>query len=149
MLWNLADIAICGTAGADYDAKDFAGQYDQVYSNGHTDGTTVECDGSINWRASKLNGKLYLAGSKLPSDRAAQNNDPNYQASDGWFFRPWDRDQAWEFVKFSDGQMIVNHFCTDGCKDTSPEGSSNYCCGSTSQRKPTLCGMWHPICLLI
>ena len=44
----------------------------------------VHCDGSITWRANKLKGKLYLAGSKLPADRAAQNNDPNYQASDGY-----------------------------------------------------------------
>ena len=100
----------------------------------------MECNGNVKWRASKLNGKLYLAGSKLPAGRAAQNNDPNYKAADGWFFRPWDRPLAWEFVKFSNGQMIVHHFCSDRtCKNTSPQGSGNFCCGSTSQRKPTSC----------
>ena len=108
---------------------------------GHKDSTTVECDGNIQWSGNKLNGKLYVAGSKLPAARAAQNNDPNYQAADGWFFRPWDRPLAWEFVRFSSGQMIVHHFCTDSgaCNKKSPEGSAKYCCGSTSERKPTLC----------
>ena len=68
----------------DFPAKDFAGLYDQTYTAGHKDSTTVHCDGTITWRANKLKGKLYLAGSKLPADRAAQNNDPNYQASDGY-----------------------------------------------------------------
>ena len=97
---------------------------DQAYSNGHKDSTSVECNGNVKWRASKLNGKLYLAGSKLPAGRAAQNNDPNYKAADGWFFRPWDRPLAWEFVKFSNDQMIVHHFCTDlnACESKSPEG---------------------------
>ena len=133
---------VCIFLGANYDAKDFAGRYDQAYSNGHRDSTTVECDGNVKWRASKLVGKLYLAGSKLPADRAAQNNDPNYQAADGWFFRPWDRPLAWEFVRFSNGQMIVHHFCTDNavCKNKSPEGSAKFCCQSTSKRKPTMCG---------
>ena len=129
-------------AGADFDAKDFAGRYDQTYSNGHKDSTTVECSGNVKWRASKLNGKLYLAGSKLPAARAAQNNDPNYQAADGWFFRPWDRPLAWEFVRFYNGQMIVRHFCTDSgvCNKKSPEGSSRFCCGSSSVRKALYCG---------
>ena len=43
----------------------------------------MDCDGNITWRGNKLKGKLYLAGSKLPVDRAAQNNDPNYKAEDG------------------------------------------------------------------
>ena len=138
----LLTLPICQTVGADYDAKDFAGQYDQVYSNGHKDSTSVECNGNVKWRGSNLNGKLFLAGSKLPAERAAQNNDPKYQAADGWFFRPWDRPLAWEFVKFSNGQMIVRHFCTDSdvCKKKSPEGSAKFCCGSTSKRKPIYCG---------
>ena len=131
---------VCETVCADYNLKSFAGYYDQAYSNGHHDSTTVGCDGNVKWRAGKLSGKLYPAGSKLPANRAAQNNDPNYQAADGWFFRPWDRPLAWEFVKFSNGQMIVHHFCADGCKKKSPEGSAKFCCGSTSPRKPTLCG---------
>merc|ERR1719460_234094 len=147
-------VATCGDCSApqindgakgckDYDIKDFAGDYDQAYSNGHKDSTSVECNGNVKWRGSKLNGKLFLAGSKLPADRAAQNNDPNYKAADGWFFRPWDRPLAWEFVKFSNGQMFVHHFCKDQAycngKLQSPKGSGNFCCDSTSQRKPISC----------
>ena len=130
----------CVTSGGDYDAKAFAGRYDLVYTSGVTDTTTVECDGNVKWRENSLNGKLHLAGSKLPADRAAQNNDPNYQAADGWFFRPWSRPTAWEFVRFPNGQMIVHQFCSDGiCTGKSPEGSANFCCQSTGERKPTTC----------
>ena len=143
MTYGNKTIDVCETVCADYDIKDFAGDYDQAYSNGHKDSTSVECNGNVKWRGSKLNGKLFLAGSKLPADRAAQNNDPNYKAADGWFFRPWDRPLAWEFVKFSNGQMFVHHFCKDQAycngKLQSPKGSGNFCCDSTSQRKPISC----------
>ena len=124
------------------DPKVYSGTYVQTYSNGHKDSTTVACDGAMTWRANKLTGKLYPAGSKLPSDRAAQNNDPNYQAKDGWYFRAWDRPKAWEFVKFENGNMIVHHFCTDSkvCNKKSPQGSAKYCCGSSSTRVPMYCG---------
>ena len=120
----------------------YAGHYDQAYSNGHHDSTDVECNGNVKWyETKKLSGKMYPAGSGLPADRAAQNNNPIYQAADGWFFRTWDRATAWEFVKFDGDQMIVRHFCAekDGCRLTSPEGSGGYCCGSTSKRQPTAC----------
>ena len=140
-IWGLT-FDVCETVCADYNLKSFAGYYDQAYSNGHHDSTTLECDGTVKYYQSKnLSGKLYPAGSKLPADRAAQNNDPNYRAADGWFFRPWGRPTAWEFVKFSNDQMFVHHFCADGdgCRATSPQGSGLYCCGSTSQRQPTSC----------
>jgi len=38
----------------------------------------------MTWHENQLKRKLYPAGSKLPSDRAAQNNDPNYKADDGY-----------------------------------------------------------------
>ena len=122
--------------------KALAGKYTQTYSNGHKDSTTVACDGAMTWRANKLKGTFYPAGSKLPASRAAQNNDPNYQAKDGWYFRAWDRPKAWEFVKFEHGNMIVHHFCTDSavCNKKSPAGSAKYCCGSTSKRVPSYCG---------
>ena len=54
--------------------------------------------------------------------------DTNYQ---GWYYRTWDRDAAWEYWRFtSKGEFEVHHFCTDGCGDTSPLGSPNYCCKS-------------------
>ena len=129
------------TVCAGFDAKDFAGQYDQVYSDGREDNTTVECNGKMTWAGGKLSGKLIPAGSKLPPHRADQNNDTHYQAADGWLFRPWDRAAAWEFVKFSNGQMIVHHFCSDSdlCNKTSPQGSGQYFSGSASERKPTYC----------
>ena len=124
------------------DAKGFAGEYADTYSNGHKDTTTVACNGDMTWRANKLKGKLYPAGSKFPSDRAAQNNDPNYQAKDGWYFRAWDRPKAWEFVRFSAGKMEVHHFCSDSnvCSKKSPKGSAKFCCKATSERKPYFCG---------
>ena len=104
----------------------------------------------MKYRANKLSGVFYPAGSKTPGARgAAQNNDPNYQAKDGWYWRPWDREKAWEFVRFFDGKMEVHHFCTDSavCNKKSPRGSAKYCCGSTSARQPTSCGMY--VCMYV
>lgn len=133
---------ILTTTNATTSTKALAGTYVQTYSNGHKDSTTVACDGTMTWSGNKLKGKMYPAGSKLPASRAAQNNDPNYQAKDGWYFRPWDRASAWEFVKFENGNnMIVHHFCAEsGCTKKSSRGSGKYCCGSTSKRVPIYCG---------
>ena len=47
------------------------------------------------------------------------------QAEDGWWFRPWNRDDAYEFVKFTiDGAMVVHHF--------TGYPNDKYCCMSTS-----------------
>ena len=77
-------LCFCPNISPDSKGKDFAGFYEQVYTNNHTDSTTVHCDGNITWRGNKKKGKLYLAGSKLPADRASQNNDTNYKAEDGY-----------------------------------------------------------------
>merc|ERR1711934_1282451 len=66
---------VCGGSAPYYDLKDFAGHYDQAYSNGHHDSTTLACDGTVKYyETKKLSGNMYPAGSKLPADRAAQNN---------------------------------------------------------------------------
>lgn len=65
------------------------------------------------------------AGSQKPESRARQNNNADYQAEDGWWFRPWNRDDAYEFVKFTiDGAMVVHHF--------TGYPNDKYCCMSTS-----------------
>lgn len=118
-----------------------AGKYDQTYTNGFRDLNTVSCDGTMVWRNNTLSGKLTPSGSQLPPRRASQNNDPNYSAEDGWHFREWDHDEAWEFVRFLHGQMEVDHFCKDPnlCNGTSPQGSPNFCCSSLSSRQRVSC----------
>ena len=85
-----------------------------------------------------MQGELYLAGSGLPETRKEQNSDPNYSIVDGWYFRAWDRDLAWEFVRFVNGQMEVDHFFNGG-GHTSSQGSSNFCCNSLNDRQARDC----------
>ena len=118
------------------------GTWPQAYDNGHQDSTTANCS-SMTYRANgiTLTGGDYLIPANSGSTgtyngRGAQNKDVRYSASAGWYWRPWDRLAAWEFFKIeSDGTLVVRHFCTDSsdCQLTSPEGSSNYCCSSTSK----------------
>ena len=66
--------------------------------------------------------------------------DSNYQ---GWYYRPWNRDEAWEYIRFTaSGELEMHHFCTDGCTGTSPLGSPNFCCSAlTSGGEPCEGGM--------
>ena len=132
---------ICAILGTNFDPKAVAGRYELTYSTGNTDNTTVECDGTVTWLGNTITDQLYPAGSGLPENRAAQNSDPNYQAEDGWYFRIWERDTAWEFVRFSDGHMTIRHFCAERtrCPGESPEGSSQYYSGAKTRRQPFKC----------
>ena len=118
-----------------------AGNY---YIGGSGSATQITCDGRMIWHYGGLTlNSPYPAGSRLPANRADQNDDPNYQASDGWFFRGWIRNTAWEFVRFHDGKMTVRHFCSEGrrygCDIRSPEGSPLMHHDATVPRVPTPC----------
>jgi len=60
-------------------AKDVAGDYIQLYSNGYNDATSVACSGAMTYRGKKLSVGLaaYPANSGVPAERAKQNSDPN------------------------------------------------------------------------
>ena len=83
----------------------------------------MECDGSMSgWSGGTLSQYLPVNGEGVP------HPDSNYQ---GWYYRQWDRDAAWEYWRFtSSGEFEIHHFCTDGCRDTSPLGSPNFCCSA-------------------
>ena len=101
-----------------------------AYTNGHTSSLTVDANGTMSYEGLSL--RPTPAGSRLPPDRAAQNDDPRYTFADGWLFRPWARPTAWEFLRFNGSTVVVHHFCTDAsCSGgTSPLGSPNYCCSA-------------------
>ena len=124
-----------------FDFKSWAGRYDSCYTDGQRDTTIINCDGSITWKGNMITSQLYPAGSGLPLSRAHQNRDPNYQATDGWFFRIWERLEAWEFVRFSNGKMTIRHFCEEKhwCDRSSPEGSAHYHSGATTNRQAKAC----------
>ena len=104
------------------------GTFQQTYTNGHKDTTTITCSGSMVWRGSQLTQEKLLK----VNDEGVPRPDSRYQ---GWFYRPWNRATAWEYFRFlNDGRFEVHHFCTDGCKAISPEGSSNFCCRIRSLR---------------
>ena len=76
------------------------------------------------------NTKLRQAKFERVNDIGVPHPDVSYQ---GWFYRSWDRAAAWEYFRFThDGKLEVHHFCTDGCREKSPLGSSNFCCKSIS-----------------
>ena len=80
------------------------------------------------WRGGKLNEETL----EKVNDEGVPHPDPLYQ---GWYYRSWDRQAAWEYFRFTtNGELEVHHFCTDstGCSKTSPLGSSNFCCSSLS-----------------
>ena len=67
------------------------------------------------------------------NDAGVPHPDSNYQ---GWYHRPWDRADAWEYFRFtSTGALEVHHFCTDStaCSGTSSFGSPNFCCSSLTE----------------
>ena len=106
------------------------GTFKQQYTNGHQDSTTVNCDGSMVWNA----GTLYKRTLQRVNDDGVPHPDHLYE---GWFYRPFNREAAWEFYRFtSNGQLEVHHFFTDSTStdftSTSPLGSPNYCCSSLS-----------------
>ena len=104
------------------------GSFQQSYSNGHKDLTTITCSGSMTW------GHFQATQDKLlkANDEGVPHPDSRYQ---GWFYRPWNREPAWEYFRFlPDGRLEVHHFCTDGCSAISPLGSSNFCCSSISAK---------------
>ena len=105
------------------------GTFEQQYTSGHKDSTTVACDGSMVWRG----GALRETTLKRVNDDEVPHPDTMYE---GWFYRPWNRAAAWEYFRFtSNGELEVHHFCTDSpskCSGTSPLGSSNFCCSSLS-----------------
>ena len=110
-----------------------AGSWIQEYSNraGHRDSTATTCS-SMTYQAGRITLKggdfMIAANSGLVGSSqhvTSQNLDENYK---GWYRRPWDRAEAWEFFRIlGDGTLDVRHFCIDGCTATSPEGSRNYC----------------------
>ena len=110
-----------------FSLKGWKGTFQQVYSHGHRETTTVECDGSMpGWRVDP--------GKYLPvNGEGVPNPDPNYQ---GWYYRAFDPnrgDLAWEYWRFtSRGEFEIHHFHTDGTGGplTSPLGSPNFCCSS-------------------
>ena len=104
------------------------GSFQQSYSNGHKDLTTITCSGSMTWGTFQATqDKLLMA-----NDEGVPHPDSRYQ---GWFYRPWNRETAWEYFRFlPDGRLEVHHFCTDGCSAISPLGSSNFCCSSISAK---------------
>ena len=76
--------------------------------------------------------KLKQANLQRVNDIGVPHPDTSYE---GWFYRPWDRAAAWEYFRFThDGELEVHHFCTDddGCRQTSPLGSPNFCCQTLS-----------------
>ena len=103
--------------------------FDQRYSNGHQDQTTIKCSGEMIWRGDNLK----ATGLSKANDVGVPHPDCNYQ---GWFYRSWDRPLAWEYFRFTeDGKLEVHHFCDDssGCLGTSPLGSLKFCCSSVSE----------------
>ena len=108
-----------------YIITEWQGTFAQSYTNGHSETTTVECDGSMSgWSGGPQSEYLPVNGEGVP------HHDSNYE---GWYYRTWNRgDLAWEFWRFtSNGEFEVHHFCTDGgCPHTSPLGSPNFCCSS-------------------
>ena len=102
------------------------GTFNQVYSTGPRQTTVVRCDGmdASTWSGAETTFReVNAAGVPRP--------DVNYQ---GWFYRTWARDDAWEYWRFTaNGEFEVHHFCTDLtdiCRHESPNGSQNYCCNS-------------------
>ena len=95
--------------------------------------TFVTCDGRI-WggfnagavESGGPSGWTKSAGAGGP----APNNDANYKASDGWYFRdmqPEHKGKRWEFYRFKDGSMEIHNFATDqNPRTTSPLGSANF-----------------------
>ena len=76
----------------------------------------------MTWAGVEQSGLFYVNAGGVP------HHDSNYQ---GWYYRPWNRDAAWEYWRItSTGELEIHHFCTDsdGCTGTSPLGSSNFCC---------------------
>ena len=77
------------------------------------------------WKAGKLN----VGTIQSVNDDGVPHPDPLYQ---GWYYRPWDSQTAWEYFRFtSNGELEVHHFNV-GFSKTSPLGSSNFCCSSLS-----------------
>ena len=112
------------------------GTFAQAYSNGHQDSTKMACDGTMVYRAHLLKtpGHALLR----VNDPGVPHPDPRYQE---WFYRKWDRHNAWEYFRFTkDGELDVHHFCTDGhCHGTSPLGASAFCCSSFTTEGGTRC----------
>ena len=78
------------------------------------------------WRAESLNEPAL----QYVNNEGVPHPDPLYQ---GWFYRGGNNPAAWEYFRFTaNGELEVHHFCTDGCSNTSPLGSPNYCCSSLS-----------------
>merc|ERR1712113_776474 len=110
------------------DTLGWKGTFQQKYSNGHVDSTSINCNGVMVWRA----GKLTEVTHRRVNGPGVPHPDAKYE---GWFYRDWDRSAAWEYFRFKpNGDMEVHHFCTDhaACSKTSPLGSSNFCCSSIS-----------------
>ena len=95
--------------------------------------TFVTCDGRI-WggfntgavQSGGLSGWTKSAG----TGGKAPNNDPNYPASDGWYFRDMEANKVgkrWQFYRFKDGTWEIHYFDNEKSKDkTSPLGSDFY-----------------------
>ena len=78
----------------------------------------------------KMDKKLNESRLKRVNKIGVPHPDPHYQ---GWYFRPWDRLEAWEYFRFtSNGELEVHHFDTDASRGVSPLGSPNYVISSIS-----------------
>ena len=81
--------------------------------------TTIKCDGSMAYKDNTLRETMLKRVNE--NGASGNHNDPNYE---GWYFRPWDRSEAWEYFRFtSNGNLEIHHFATDTWPSVSPFGS--------------------------
>ena len=106
------------------DKSEWEGTFSENYTNGHTDSTTIKCDGSMFYRQKKslfTSKELIL---RRVNEHGVPRPDLNYQ---GWYFRPWSSSERWQYFRFtSNGELEGHHFSTKNKSSLSPFGSLNY-----------------------
>ena len=107
------------------------GIYTTTYTNGATSTTTVSCDGTMfqNQYPEHQETGGFAGWTKAGTTAGTRNNDPNYKAEDGWYYRPWTKaglGRTWEYYRFKDGNILEIHHFNAGKTGTSPLGSANF-----------------------